>query len=104
MACVSVTLQHPGIWNTLMWIALSFVWAFTPLKFSLGLAPAIAEMHAAGVIAKQELLCEQQQSDAKPASAESGLKRLLPHVAAAATTCGRCSEVFGTVILVGTRH
>jgi hypothetical protein len=90
----------PGAWNTFLSTALSFVWAFIPLQFGLVLAPAVAEMKAAFVIAKQELLCDQPQAEAKPVSAESSLRRALPHVAAAATTAGRCSEVFGIVVLV----
>jgi hypothetical protein len=90
----------PAAWNAVLAIAVSFIWAFIPLQFGLVLLPAVAEMKAAVVIAKQELLYDLQQAEAKPVSAESSLRRALPHVAAAATTAGRCSEVFGIVVLV----
>ena len=90
----------PAAWNAVLAIAVSFIWAFIPLQFALVLLPAVAEMKAAVVIAKQELLHDLQQAEAKPVSAESSLRRALPHVAAAATTAGRCSEVFGIVVLV----
>jgi hypothetical protein len=83
-------------------VVLSLVWAFLPFKFALTIFPALCEMHSAVGLCRQELLCESDQNAAEESRAETVLSRVKAHVAAAAITCGRSSEVYGLVIPV--RH
>ena len=66
--------------------------------------PAIYEMHTASSLCKEVLLCDSSvgahHADAKDASPESCLRRLMAHVAAAGITSGRSSEVYGIVMPV----
>ncbi len=83
---------------------ISFVWAFLPFKFAMTVYPAIVEMQAASCLCKTELLCDSdddtKHADVEVASAESCLKRVMAHVAAAGITSGRSSEVYGIVMPV----
>jgi hypothetical protein len=67
---------------------------------------AICEMHSASVVCKEELLYDVKQGDehtsARAASADSVLRRVMKHVAAAGITSGRSAEVYGLVFPV--RH
>lgn len=75
-----------------------------PFKFAMSMYPALNEMHAASALCKEELLCDiehgKQHVDSKSVSAESCLKRVMSHAAAAAITSGRSSEVYGLVMPV----
>ena len=83
---------------------ISFVWAFLPFKFAMTVYPAIVEMQAASCLCEAELLCDSndgtKHADVEAASAESCLKRIMEHVAAAGITSGRSSEVYGIVMPV----
>ncbi len=83
-------------------VVLSLVWAFLPFKFALTIFPALHEMHAAVCLCRQQLLCESDKNAAEETRAEAVLARIKAHIAAAAITCGRSSEVYGLVIPV--RH
>lgn len=83
-------------------VVLSLVWAFLPFKFALTIFPALYEMHTAVYLCRQELLCESDQIASEEVHAEAVLARAKAHIAAAAITCGRSSEVYGLVIPV--RH
>ncbi len=61
--------------------------------------PALHELTAASDICKKELLCDGKQGEEQE-SAETCLRRMLQHVAAAGVTAGRCFEVYGLVIPV----
>ena len=84
-------------------LSLSFVWAFLPFKFAMSMHPALHEMTTASAICKKELLCDGKQGeeqDGRVESAETCLRSMLQHVAAAGITAGRCVEIYGLVVPV----
>jgi hypothetical protein len=98
----------PGIFVFFFVVMISFVWAFLPFKFAMTVYPAFAEMRAASLLCKEQLLCDCSDctlhADAENASAETCLQRMMTHVAAAAITAGRSSEVYGIVMPVRVLH
>lgn len=98
----------PGIFVFFFVVMTSFVWAFSPFKFAMTVYPAFVEMRAASLLCKEQLLCDCSDctlhADAETASAETCLQRMMTHVAAAAITAGRSSEVYGIVMPVRALH